>query len=283
VPIIIDETRRNGTLGTGNAMTAPLLLLAAALSAAGPVTRPALFRAGSDPAPGLLVNVSPGARPFDPPDPSRPSVVFVHGFNPVPRLVHFRMAEELAAALARRGGPPRNVLSWDWNAVTYVSASLRTNFDNAVDQGERLSSALRARGLAPASTHLIGQSAGSMVAASAARCLLRDQGQAVAQLTLLDPAAHYHHVVFGRLAAGTASPRVENYWAPGPSGFGREVGCAGVRNFRIEGRTAYLGAIYPPRSSHWDVVHWYFATVEDRACPVGFNATDSTGLQVSGS
>ncbi len=45
----------------------------------------------------------------------------------------------------------------------------------------------------------------------------------MAQLTLLDPAVTYHGLIFDVLAAGSSASFVENYWAPGPSGYGREA------------------------------------------------------------
>jgi pimeloyl-ACP methyl ester carboxylesterase len=253
-------------------MTASVLLLAAITStAAGFYKGQPLCQLGGDPSPGLLVNVSPHARPFDPPDPSRPSVVFVHGFNPVPRAVHFTMAEELAAALARRGGPPLNVLAWEWNAATFVGLSMHANQENSVAQGCRLAGSLRAAGLPPGRIHLIAQSSGSIVATSAARALCDGLGQRVGQLTLLDPATNYHELVFTRLRAGTTAGLVENYWAPGLSGFGRPVACPGVLNVRVDGPSSLVGAVYFPRSAHWNVVSWYLATVEDRSYPGGFN------------
>lgn len=255
-------------------MTASLLLLTSMITTAGLGDEPQLFRLKGHPAPGFLVNLSPGARPFDAPDRSRPTVVFIHGFNPTPGAVRFTMAERLAEAIARRGGPPRNVLAWDWNAATYVGLSVRTNHENNISQGRLLADAIRAHGLSPAHTHLIGQSSGSIVAASASRALA-ETGQPVAQLTLLDPAAFYHHVVFDRLGAGSAAGRVENYWAPGPGGFGREVNAAGVRNHRVDDAASHLGALYPPRSAHFNLVRWYLVTVEDRTARVGFNASVS--------
>jgi pimeloyl-ACP methyl ester carboxylesterase len=253
-------------------MTAYLLLVAA-VTAAGPGDRPRILALGGDPAPGLLVNLTPGARPWDAPDLSRPTVVFVHGFNPAPRTVRFTMAERLAEGLARRGGPPLNVLAWSWNSATYVGLNPRLNAENNVAQGRRLAAELRARGLAPGWTHLIGHSAGGIVAASAAQALRAETGLPVAQITLLDPAAYYHHVIFERLAAPACARRVENYWAPGVSGYGRAVGYAGVRNVRVDAPAPWLGAVDPLRSAHLHVVRWYLETVEDRSSPVGYNAS----------
>jgi pimeloyl-ACP methyl ester carboxylesterase len=248
-------------------MTATILLVASAAVQAGPGDRALLHGVGGNPARGVLVNLSPAW------DPSRPSVVFIHGFNPAPRTTHFTMAQRLAEAVARRGGPGVNVLAWDWNAATVVSLRVRVNQENGIVQGRLLAAALGSAEVDPSRTHLIGQSSGAIVAASAARALLEAHGRPVAQVTLLDPAAHYHDVVFDRLAVGSASPRVENYWADGPGAYGRHTGRPGVRDHRVDVAAPRLGAVYMPRSAHWNVVRWYLATVEDRASPVGYNAS----------
>src|SRR4051794_16448206 len=140
----------------------------AAVAGHGERRRP-LVVGGGDPARGVLVNHTPGVPPFAPPDPSRPTIVFVHGFNPMPRTVHFAMAECLADALAKRPNAPAfNLLAWDWNAATFEGLSVRRNVDASVQQGHRLASALMAAGLPPSRIHLIGHSAGSLVATSAA-------------------------------------------------------------------------------------------------------------------
>jgi pimeloyl-ACP methyl ester carboxylesterase len=250
-----------------------VVVYAAIASLAGWGDRPALIRLGGDPARGVLVNVTPGARPFDPPDPMRPTVVFIHGFNPMPRTVHFAMTERLADALARRAGLSFNVLGWDWNAASCVSLRSRVNAEAAVEQGGALAAALRQAGVMPVWTHLIGHSSGCTVAASAAQALAAGTGQRVAQLTLLDPATLYHDVVFERLAAGSAARRVENYWTPAPSGYGREVGHAGVWNQRVAGPTPYLGVVCPWHSDHMNLVHWYLGTAADATIPSGFNTS----------
>jgi pimeloyl-ACP methyl ester carboxylesterase len=233
--------------------------------------RPALVRLGGDPAPGLLVNVSTGARPFDPPSPQRPSVVFIHGVNPLPRLARFTIAERLAEAHASRSGPPVNVLAWDWNAATLPGLRVRDNQASHVEQGRRLAAALAAAGLAPESTHLIGHSSGAIVAASAARAVRDGGGRAVARVTLLDPAVLYHDLVFDRLAVGDASPHVENVWADGPGGFGRHVDRRGVVNRRTPIDAPPSGAVVLTRSAHWRLVHWYLDAVSDPRSPSGFS------------
>src|SRR4051794_15815908 len=114
---------------------ASLALLAAAGSITGFGDPAPILGMGGDPSRGLLVNHNPGARPSDPPDAARPTLVFIHGYNPMPRTVHFTMADRLAEALARRGGPALNLLSWEWNAATSESLHPRTNVENAVVQG----------------------------------------------------------------------------------------------------------------------------------------------------
>jgi pimeloyl-ACP methyl ester carboxylesterase len=122
-----------------------------------------------------------------------------------------------------------------------------------------------------ARTHLIGHSSGTIVAASAARTLAFEYGQPVAQLTLLEPAAGYHDVVFERLAAGAAAHRVENYWSPDRGAYGREAPYPGVENIRIDRQPRSSGPIFPRRSSHMYVVEWYISTIEDPRYPAGFN------------
>jgi hypothetical protein len=85
----------------------------------------------------------------------------------------------------------------------------------------------------------------------------------------------YHRVVFERLAVGSCARRVENYWAPGASGYGCAVGYAGVVNVRVDCPSPLLGAVDPLRSAHLHVVRWYLDTVIDRSRPVGYNASAS--------
>jgi pimeloyl-ACP methyl ester carboxylesterase len=249
--------------------------LALALATVGAIgDRATLIGLGGDPARGVLVNRSVGSGPYDPPDPGRPTVVFIHGVNPLPRTVHFTMTERLAEAIAARFGPDAfNVLDWNWNAATLVSLRHAENSEAAVSQGIQLAESLRRAGIGPSRLHLIGHSAGSMVAASAARAITESQGEPPAQLTFLDPAGFYHEILFDRLAAGSAAGRVENCWAAGPSGYGRAIRRAGVVDVRVSGRTPLLGLVAPTRSGHLDIVRWYVGTAADPSCLHGFNAS----------
>jgi pimeloyl-ACP methyl ester carboxylesterase len=219
----------------------------------------------------VLVNLSHQARPSDPPVAGRPTVVFIHGFNPLPGALHFTMSEQVAGALVRRVGPGFNVFGWNWNAASFVSLDPRANGESALAQGRALAAALLQAGASPARTHLIGHSSGTIVAASAARTLAFGYGRPVAQLTLLEPAAGYHPLVFERLAAGALAQRVENYWSPGASGYGRAVAAPGVVNLRVDGPRSYLGVVSPRRSGHMNIVRWYIATIDNPLHPAGFN------------
>lgn len=250
-----------------------VVIVAAAALFGGDGGKTRMVRAGGDPARGLLVNRTWGTHPFDPPDPGRATVVFVHGFNPAPRLVHFTMDERLGQSVARRGGPAINVLGWDWNAATFDNLNPRVNSHNAVNQGFLLAGALRRSGIDPSTTYLIGHSAGGMVATAAAWDFVTNDGRQVARLTLLDPATIYHEVIFERLKAGSLAPRVENYWSPGPSAYGREVALPGVWDYRVEGTSRYSGVLLPLRSDHLSIVNWYLGSVENPRLPWGFNTS----------
>jgi pimeloyl-ACP methyl ester carboxylesterase len=255
----------------GGAMTAGLVLLAVAASVVASDASPPFLAFGGDPARGVLVNLSAGARPDDPAVASRPTLVFIHGFNPAPRTVHFTMSEQVARAAARRHGGTLNVFGWNWSAATFVSLVPRQNGDSAVAQGRALAASLWRAGAAPERTHLVGHSSGTIVAASAARTFAFEHGRPVAQLTLLEPAASYHDVVFERLAAGSAARRVENYWSPDARAYGREAAYQGVENIRVDRQPSSSGPRFPRRSSHMYVVEWYINTIEDGSYPVGFN------------
>ena len=250
--------------------SAIMVILGITLVGASPHPRPALIVRGSDLARGVLINRTPGTCPFDPPDRALASVVFIHGFNPAPRIVHFEMATRLAEAMARRG-LRCNVLDWDWNAATCDSLIPRVNSENSVAQGRLLAAALARSGLDPARTHLIGHSAGGMVATSAAWVCATQWGRPVAQLTLLDPATYYHSVIFQKLQAGSLAPLVENYWTASPSAYGNEVHLPGVQDRHVVGRSYYFGVVCPIRSDHVSIVIWYISTIEDPSAADGFN------------
>ena len=179
------------------------------------------------------------------------------------------MADQFAAAVALREEGRCNVLAWKWNVT---SAHPRVNREWAVTQGGRLAAAMIGARLAAHRVQIVGQSLGCVIAATATRILHDSTGVRVRRLTLLDPAAFYHNIIFDRMAAGTTAARVEHYWAPGPSGYSRAANRPGVLDIRVNLPSPVIGVMAPSRSAHWGLVHWYIQTVENRATPNGYNA-----------
>lgn len=208
---------------------------------------------GHDPARGVL---SGGAI-----DPARPTVVVVHGINPFDRLVHFTLAERYAETIGRRYGPGVNVVGWNWNGDTRGGLGVNADNRHAIGHGRSLAEALMRAGVDPIRLHLIGHSSGGLIVASAARTLVERTGRPVARLTLLDPASFHHRLIFGDLAVSTAALRVEHYWAPGPSGFGRPAPYRGVIDGRVDGPNRLRGLIRPLHSDHLHVVRWHLGVV----------------------
>jgi pimeloyl-ACP methyl ester carboxylesterase len=200
------------------------------------------------------LNLSAGAHACDPIAASKPTVVVTHGWNPLPKLIHTNFGESAAHSIRCRFGDQVNVLSWDWNGVR-ISALCDDPFEVASEQGRRLAAALRCRGVDPSQTHLIGHSLGSIVVTQAAYCL-GDLGR-TRQLTLLDPPTSFHGKIFGDLGATRHACEVENYWAPGISGYGKPVNKPGVCNYQVDGEHPCLGVVDLSVSNHVNVMVWY--------------------------
>jgi hypothetical protein len=237
-----------------------LSLLAATLVVA-PGDDVRLFELGRDRSPGVLLNLTAGARPCDPIDPSRPTVVVTHGLNPMAPAFRFAMAERYAEAIGARYGRSINVLSWDWNGVTMRSLRPSRNDADALEQGWALGAALLRLGVDPARVHLIGQSSGCLVVTAAARILADARGRQVARLTLLDPAGGHHRWIFGRLGANSAAAVVEHYWAPGLSGFGKPAPYPGVRDQAVPGPRGARGLLRPFHTDHLHTVRWHIGRI----------------------
>lgn len=251
-------------------MTATLLWIASTMAGFGDIEPPRLIEFGGNPATGWLVNVGVEGKAVDP---RLPTLVFIHGLNVAPNLIHFGMAHRLGEAIGRRGGSPVNVLGWDWNASTMVGWNRQANRSEAVQQGERLALALLGIGIDPGKTHLIGQSSGAIVAASAASRLCLVSGRRVARVSLLDPARAYHDLVFETYDITRSAVVSENAFAPGPSGFGAPVWREGLRNIQVDAPRPWSGVIDPRHSAHLHVVRWYLGTAADPSQPGGFNAS----------
>lgn len=228
------------------------------LLALGHEPEPQLSAWGCDPSRGVLVNYTPDAALTGGAiAPGRPTLVVVHGLNPLHPLVHFTVAERYAEAIAARHGSSVNVLGWDWNADTMRGIGARALQAHAVAHGRALGAALLAQGIDPSRVHLIGESAGAIVATSAARVLRDATGQPLACLTLLDPVTHEHSLLFEQLCATSTASRVENFWAPGISGFGGPAPYEGVANVEVPGPLGWRGLVHPFRSDHLNTTRWH--------------------------
>ena len=237
-----------------------ILTLAIAI---GPPSEPRLFDRGGDDSTGILVDYTAWVAPGYQFHAGRPTIVVIHGINPAPRRIRSAMAVRYAEAIGRAGGRAVNVLGWEWNASTLKRLRPSRNVQDAEWQGCRLARDLLSIGVEPGSLMLIGQSTGSVVAASAARELARFRGVPVGRMILLDPVATQHSAIFGRLAAADHARVVEHYWARGPSGFGRPARDPRVIQAGLPPRSGGWGLVRPSRADHLNVVRWHIGRVAE--------------------
>lgn len=244
-----------------------MILLVLASMATGCGLNTAVLQWGGNGRKGVLLNYSCGAHPCDPIDPTKPTIVITHGWNPLPKRMHASFGCSGANALKCRCGDSFNILSWDWNAVK-VSPFNDEPVRVSRRQGRMLAAALRCRGVEPCRTQIIGHSLGTIIAAQAAFCL-SDRGP-MRQLTLLDPPDQFHEEIFCRLGATRHACVVENYWSPGISGYGAHVDCRGVRNYVVKGTTPIRGIVDLSISNHVYVMRWYYETMRCPSMRCGF-------------
>jgi len=254
---------------------ASLILVLAVLGQAPPTIpmvpldpRLRLWAPGADHASGCLINCTLGCRAGSPIDPSRPSVVIVHGINPVHTVMHLEVAERYGEAIGARWGTSFNILGWDWNGDSLRGLRSSRNEALAEFQGLVLSQNLIRAGAGPDRLHLVGHSSGSLVAAAAARALADRTGMPIDRLTLLDPAEGQHERIFGALQAGTAAKVVYHFWATGPTGFGGPAPYSNVRDQALSGPAGWSGLIAPDRLDHANIVRWHIGQLA--ADPWGF-------------
>jgi pimeloyl-ACP methyl ester carboxylesterase len=243
-------------------------LLAACVFASGCGLNTAVLQKGGNGRMGVLLNYSCGARPCDPIDPSKPTIVITHGWNPAPRLIHCTFGPAGAQALKCRCGDSYNILSWDWNGV-HVPAFGDGPINVGRDQGRKMAAALRCAGVNPCRTQIIGHSLGTVVTAQAAACLA-DLGP-FAQLTLLDPPESMHEEIFDRLCITAHCCCVENYWIAGVSGYGAHVNRPDVQNYEVFGAPhPVIGIVDLGLSNHVFVMRWYYDTMRCAQMTGGF-------------
>ena len=244
-----------------------VILLMLASTAVGCGINTAVIQPGGNCRKGVLLNYSCGAHPCDPIDPTKPTIVITHGWNPLPNRIHTTFGCAGAHAIKCRCGDSYNILSWDWNAVK-ISPFNDEPLRIGKCQGRMMAAALRRRGVDPCRTQIIAHSLGTVAAAQAALCL-SDRGP-MRQLTLLDPPEQYHEDIFCDLGATRHACVVENYWSPGISGYGEHVDCRGVRNYVVKGTTPIRGIIDLSISNHVYVMRWYYETMRCPSMPCGF-------------
>jgi hypothetical protein len=243
---------------------ASLLLVLATLGQPAPVipivpSRPEvrLWVRGPDSSPGVLANCTVGYSSASPHDPSRPTVVVVHGINPLHRFMHLEVAERYGEEIGARWGSSLNVLGWDWNGDTMHGLCPSRNQALAESHGRALGEVLLRAGVAPEGLHLIGHSSGCVVVSAAARTIVERTGSRVCRLTLLDPQAGQHPLIFVTLEAGGAAIVVEHFWVAGPSGFGAQAPYANVRNQAVSGPSGWAGFLKPDYLDHVHLVRWH--------------------------
>jgi pimeloyl-ACP methyl ester carboxylesterase len=243
------------------------LLLAVCACATGCGLNTAVLQRGGVDRFGVLLNYSCGASMCDPIDPGKPTIVITHGWNPLPNQIRTTFGSSSAGAIKCRCGDSYNLLSWDWNGVR-ISPFNDEPLRVGKQQGRMLASALRARGVEPSRTQIIGHSLGTIVATQAAACL-QDLGP-MAQLTLLDAPETYHQTIFYDLAPTCHAEVVENYWSPGISGYGAHVQLAGIQNFKVRGDKPIVGTVDLSQSNHVYVMRWYYETIRCPSMRCGF-------------
>jgi pimeloyl-ACP methyl ester carboxylesterase len=184
-------------------------------------------------------------------------VVVVHGINPLHPLVHLEVAQRYSEEIGARWGAGLNVLGWDWNGNTMHGPGRFRNQALAEGHGRALGEALLKAGVAPEGLHLVGHSSGSVVAVAAARTIIERTGRRVDRLTLLDPQAQQHPLIFVTLQAGEAARVVEHFWVTGPSGFGAQAPYPNVRDQAVAGPSGWTGFLIPHRLDHIELVRWH--------------------------
>jgi pimeloyl-ACP methyl ester carboxylesterase len=194
-------------------------------------------------------------------DPCRPTIVITHGFNPMIKHIHLTHAPMISCAIRRRCGDRFNLMGWDWNNAAFDYLSGRRNTNMAIWQGQLLACRLRALGVRPESTWLIGHSLGAVVMSKAACDLRSAKGCRVAQLTMLDAVGIQHRIIFGRFAATRNCCHIENYWAGGLSGVGRPSLNCDVYSYRVRGGKPCSTCWFAPRGNHAYAVEWYYNSI----------------------
>lgn len=205
-------------------------------------------------------------------EPERPTLVFTHGFNLNPLFIRTEMMISIPQAAWYRTGGQINALGWDWNSSALHFAHPMVYLDEPLEQGRKLADELLARGIDPQTTHLAGYSLGAIVMARAAKVIHEATGRKIAQLTLLEPVATHHPLLFGVLQPTLHAEIVDHYWAASPSGLGGPAPDPAVFSHQLMFEPPGPPLLISPfTNDHTALPFWYLATADDPALPGGFN------------
>lgn len=191
-------------------------------------------------------------------DPSLPTFVVTHGWNPLPNRYRLTTPEAYCRKIRARHGGQVNVLAFHWNSRG--QGSPHANVANATQAGHSLGHMLLARGVDPTQTTMIGHSMGTIVIASAAKTMHAQTGMCTQKLTLIDGPKRKLPILVRDLNAIGCADAITNVWAAGMSGLGAPLHCPKVVNIRapkrIRGRCRHI--LHPARNNHIDIVLWFY-------------------------
>lgn len=214
---------------------------------------------GKAPAGCRLTNMSIGAAADSPINPSLPTYVITHGYNPLPAMFRLTTPEAYATKLRCRYGDQVNVLAWHWDSAG--QGSHEGNNQNARQSGRCLATALSERGIVPERTTMIGHSMGAVVVSTTANCLFHQTGQCTEKIILIDAPKRRLPIILCELEITECATSVTNVWAGGLSGVGAPANHPLVTNVKAPDRRRRIGCFGPlcvARNNHMDVVLWYY-------------------------
>lgn len=249
------------SLLTARHLLAGILLACFAAIATAQLVSPIVAERGATPTGSRLTNLSFGASWNSPVNPSLPTFVITHGYNPTPNHYQLTTPQAYALKIRSRFGGNVNVLSFHWDSRG--QGSPQGNNANAIGAGTTLARELIARGVAPANTTMIGHSMGTVVVTTAANAISRQTGSCTRKLVLLDAPMRRHPLLVEAIES-TCAMEVNNIWADGISGLGAPINHPRIRDYQApirQSQASGLGWSDPARNNHIDILLWYYETI----------------------
>ncbi len=249
------------SLGTARGLLAGVLCACLATAATGQLVSPIVAERGATPDGSRLTNLSVGANWNSPVNPSLPTFVITHGYNPLPNHYQLTTPQAYALKIRSRFGGNVNVLAFHWDSRG--QGSPQGNNANAIGAGIALARELAARGVAPANTTMIGHSMGTVVVTTAANAISRHSGSCTRKLVLLDAPKRRHPLLVEALE-NTCAMEVNNIWAGGILGLGAPMNHPRIRDYQAPSREPQAtGQNWndPARNNHIDILLWYYDTL----------------------